>query len=51
MTNAIGDGHGGIGGQTIGAFQHALGDLRDFDVVHRGGFGKDHLQLGSGVAQ
>ena len=50
MTDTIGDGHGSIGGQTVGAIQHALGDLRDFGVVHGGSFCKDHMQLGYGAA-
>jgi hypothetical protein len=41
VADAVGDGHGGVGGQAVCAFQHALGDLRDFNEVHRAGFGKD----------
>ena len=51
VMDAVGKGEGGVGGQTVVTAKDALGDLCDFDEVDRAGFGKDHLELGGGVAQ
>ncbi len=51
MADGVGDGKGGIGGETIVGFEDAFGDLRDLNEVDGGGFGEDDLELGGGVAE
>ena len=47
----VGDGQRRVGGQAVLAAQHALGDLRDLDEVHRAGLGKGDSQFARRVAQ
>ena len=51
MANAVGNGHRGIGWESVFAFQHIQRNLRNLDVIHGRSLCKHHLQLARSAAQ